>query len=169
MARSVVAMKTIPDGYTAVTPWVITRDTGRVLEFISAAFGGVELARVPNESGGVGHAEIRVGDAVVMAFDSPPGWSVTPAFLRLFVDDADDTYRRALAAGASAVTEPTELFWGDKVGRVRDPLGNIWWIQQRGAELTEAEIAARAARPELLEAMRYVQSSLADAGSGDAS
>lgn len=160
MGRTVVGMQTIPDGYTTVTPWLISSDTNRVLEFIRDAFGGEELARVYNEDGGIGHAETRIGDAIVLLFDSPKGWPATPAFLRVFVDDADETYKNALAAGATSITEPTELFWGDKVGRVRDPLGNVWWVQQRVAELTGAEIGERAQRPELLEAMRYVQNTL---------
>lgn len=151
-------MNIIPDGYTTVTPWIISKDTGRVLDFIAAAFGGEELARVPNADGSIGHAEIRIGDAIVMAFDLPAESPDTPCFLRLYVEDADATFARALAAGAEPVTEPTELFWGDKVGRVRDPLGNVWWLQQRVVEVTPEEIAERAERPEFVEAMRYVQS-----------
>jgi PhnB protein len=156
-------MQTIPDGYTTVTPWLISSDTNRVLEFIRDAFGGEEIDRVYNKDGGIGHAEARVGDAIVLLFDSPIGWSATPAFLRVFVADADVAYRDALVAGATSVTEPTELFWGDKVGRVRDPLGNVWWIQQRVAELSGEEIGQRAGRPELVEARRYVRSSLTSA------
>jgi PhnB protein len=155
-------MQTIPDGYTAVTPWIISRDTDRVLAFISAAFGGVELARVLDDDSRIGHAEARIGDAVVMLFDSPAGWAETPAFLRVFVDDADDAFERAITAGGEGVTRPTELFWGDKIGRVRDPLGNVWWVQQRVADLTGDEIAERAGHAGFIDGMRYVQSSLAD-------
>jgi PhnB protein len=69
----------------------------------------------------------------------------------------DAIFRQALAAGATVVTRMTELFWGDRVGRVRDPLGNVWWIQQRVAELTPEEINRRATQPEHVEAMRHVQ------------
>ncbi|WP_291413869.1 VOC family protein [Actinophytocola sp.] len=151
-------MKTIPDGYTTVTPWLISKDTASELEFIRAAFGGQELARVESEDGSIGHAETRIGDAVVLLFDAPADWPPTPCVLRLHVEDAEETYRRARAAGAEAVTEPTELFWGDKVGRVRDPLGNLWWIQQRVAEPTPDEMTERATRPEFVDAMSYVQS-----------
>jgi len=158
MAATVVLMKTIPDGYTAVTPWLISTDTAAELEFIRVAFDGEEIARVVGEDGRIGHAETRIGDAIVLLFDRPDGWPATPCFLRVYVADADETFRRAQAAGAVAVTEPTELFWGDKVGRVRDPLGNLWWIQQRVAELTPAEVEERAARPEFAAAMEYVTS-----------
>jgi PhnB protein len=154
-------METIPEGYTTVTPWLISADTARELEFIRDAFGGEELARVPNEEGGIGHAETRIGDAIVMLFDAPADWPPTPCFLRLYVADVDEAYERALVAGAKQVTTPTELFWGDRVARVRDPLGNVWWIQQRAVELTPEEMEQRAGQQEYTEAMTYVQRSLA--------
>jgi PhnB protein len=152
--------KKIPDGYTTVTPWLISKDTARLLDFVRRAFGGEETARVHNEDGSIGHAEVRIGDSVVMLFDAKPDWPETPGFLRLYVPDGDATFRKALAAGATAVTELTELFWGDRVGRVQDPFGNLWWIQERVAELTGEEIVGRMTQPEFVEAMRYVQSSL---------
>lgn len=150
----------VPDGYGTVTPWVISRDTAQLIDFVTAAFEATELARVHNEDGSIGHAEVRIGDSVVMMFDSRPEWPDTPAYLRLYVADGDATFRRALEAGATSVTEMTELFWGDRVGRVRDPFGNLWWIQERVAELPADEITARAGDPHLIEAMRYVQTSL---------
>jgi PhnB protein len=73
----------IPSGYTSVTPWIISPDPSRLLEFVRRAFGAEELGRVKNQDGSVGHAEFRIGDAIVMAFDSRPDWSPTPGFLRL--------------------------------------------------------------------------------------
>jgi PhnB protein len=154
---------TIPQGYGAVTPWIISPDTAALIDFMARAFGGEELARVPGEGGRIEHAEVRIGDSVVMMFDSKPGWPATPAFLRLFVDDADATHRRALEAGGSSVTEVTPLFFGDRVGRVRDPLGNIWWIQEHVEDVSPEEMIERAQRPAELEAMTYVQRSLDDA------
>ena len=152
---------TVPEGYHAVTPWVITRDTSKLIEFATRAFDAVELARVVGEDGTIGHAEFRIGDSVVMGFDSRPGWPDTPAFLRLYVEDADATFRKAQAAGATAVTEVTHLFWGDRVGRVRDPLGNLWWIQTRVEDVDEAEMARRMSDPVWQERMAYVEGSIA--------
>jgi len=149
------AIDTVPAGYTTVTPWLITTDTAALLDFVTAAFDAVELARILNEDGTIGHAEARIGDAVVMMFDAR---RPAPAFLRLYVADGDLVFGRALAAGATPVTEMTLLAFGDRVGRVRDPLGNVWWIQQRVEELTFEEMAVRAQQPEFVEAMRYVQS-----------
>lgn len=162
MATTVGTMRTIPDGYTTVTPWLISTDTAAELEFIRQAFGGEELGRMQDADGRIGHAEIRIGtgpqSGIVLLFDAPEGWPATPCFLRLYVEDADETFRRAQEAGADPVTEPTELFWGDRVGRVRDPLGNLWWIQQRVVEPTPEEVAERMAEPRFVAAMEYVTS-----------
>jgi len=149
-----------PPGYATVTPWVISRDTGRLIDFVRDAFGAEELGRMAGPDGGVGHAEVRIGDSVVMMFDALDGWPDTPAFLRLFVSDADETGRRAIAAGATPVTEVTGLFFGDRVGRVRDPLGNLWWIQAHVEDVDPAELATRPQAPAAAEALRYVETSL---------
>ena len=150
-------IQAVPDGYGTVTPWIISRDTPALLDFLARAFDAAELARIANEDGSIGHAEVRIGDSVVMMFDGHPSWPDTPAFLRLYVEDGEATFRRAIAAGATEVTRMTEMFWGDLGGRVRDPFGNVWWIQQRLAEYTPEEMAERATRPDFVEAMRYVQ------------
>ncbi|MEV7091572.1 VOC family protein [Amycolatopsis sp. NPDC051045] len=148
----------VPDGYTTVTPWIIGRDTDGLLDFLKRAFDAEELGRVVGEDGKIGHAEVRIGDAVVMAFDSRDDWLDTPAYLRLYVPDSEETQRRAVEAGATEVTRQTVLFFGDRVGRVRDPFGNLWWIQTRLEDLDEAELVRRAQLPEYVDAMRYVQS-----------
>ena len=73
-----------PEGYTSVAPWVVTDDTGAFLDFVTSAFGGVELARIAVKDGTIGHGEIRVGDTVVLAFDRRPGWPSMPSLLRVF-------------------------------------------------------------------------------------
>jgi uncharacterized glyoxalase superfamily protein PhnB len=146
----------IPAGYTTVTPWIISKDTIALMEWLTAAFGAEEIARVVDDNGVVGHAEMRIGNAIVMMFDARPDWPPTPAFLRLYVEDADEVHRQAVAAGGTSVTEVTELFFGDKVGRVRDPFGNLYWVQTRLHDLTEEEMYARMVDPEFVKAMEYV-------------
>ena len=114
-------MTTTPEGYTSVAPWVVTDDTGALLDFMTAAFDGVELARVPVENGSIGHAEIRVGDTTVLAFDRRDDWPVIPSLLRVYVPDADVAMTAAVAAGAHVVTAASTSAWGDRGGRVRDP------------------------------------------------
>jgi uncharacterized glyoxalase superfamily protein PhnB len=149
-------MKVVPDGYHTVTPWMISAgDTAQLIDFVVGVFDATELARV-HVGGVIGHAEVRVGDSVVMMFDKPD-WPRTPAFLRLYVADDAEVLRRAVERGASVVTEPTEMFWGDRVSRFRDPFGHLWWIHQRVAEPTEDELDQRLHDPEFVKAMEYVQ------------
>ena len=151
----------VPEGYNSVSPWIISRDTGALITFATAAFDAVEIARVVDEQGAIGHAEFRIGDTVVLAFDAKPDWPRTPAFLRLYVEDADATFERAIEAGASAVTDVTHLPWGERVGRVLDPLGNLWWIHARIEQVGEDEMNRRMGEPKWQQRMTYVQSSIA--------
>jgi PhnB protein len=147
----------VPDGYHTVTPWMISRDnTAALIDFVVDVFDATELGRVEAD-GVIGHAEVRIGDSVVMMFDRP-GWPDTPAFLRLYVPDDAEVLRRATDSGATIITEPTELFWGDRVSRFRDPFGNLWWIHQRVTEPTPEELNQRLTDPEFTKAMEYVQS-----------
>jgi PhnB protein len=154
-----ITVQPIPEGYHTVTPWIISRDTAGLIEFLNAAFGAKEIARVVGEDGSIGHAEVRIGDSVVMMFDAKPHWPDTPAFLRLYVIDGDAVFKQALQSGATSVTEMTHLFWGDRVGRVRDPFGNLWWIQTRIEDVSLEEMERRATEKRWIDAMNYVQSS----------
>jgi PhnB protein len=148
-------MNIVPDGYHTVTPWVISRGhTAALIDFLTAVFDATDLGRV-GEDGNIGHAEVRIGDSVVMMFDRPD-WPDRPAFLRVYVADDADVLRRAVERGSTVVTEPTELFWGDRVSRFRDPFGNLWWLHQRVAEPTEEEIGRRLTDPTFVKAMEYV-------------
>ncbi|MEX3103652.1 MULTISPECIES: VOC family protein [unclassified Streptomyces] len=153
-----MSVKPIPDGYTTVTPWLISRDTVQLIDYLKRAFDAEELSCLTGDDGSVAHAEVRIGDSVVMLFDSRPEWPPTPGFLRLYVEDADAVHRRAVEAGGTSVTEVTHLFFGDRVGRVRDPLGNLYWIQTRVEDLTLEEMEPRLTDPEFTKAMEYVQS-----------
>jgi PhnB protein len=147
-------------GYTTVAPWIVTDDTGAMLHFVSSAFGGVELARIVVEDGTIGHAEIRVGDTVLLAFDRRADWPVMPSLLRVFVPDADAAFERAVAAGARVVTPLSNSAWGDRGGRVRDPFGNIWWVMAHVENVPEDQTWTRMAEPEYAESMRIAQETL---------
>ncbi|MEU7697489.1 VOC family protein [Streptomyces sp. NPDC039028] len=151
---------TAPEGYTSVAPWVVTDDTGALLDFVTAAFDGEEIARVPVEDGTIGHGEIRVGDTVVLAFDRRPDWPVMPALLRVYVPDADAAVAAAVAHGAQVVTEVADSAWGDRGGRVRDPFGNIWWVVSRGEDVDPDVAWERMYEPKYAEAMRTAQETL---------
>jgi PhnB protein len=146
----------VPRGYTTVTPWMISKDTAALIDYLKAAFGAEETVRVEGEDGTIGHAEVRIGDANVMLFDAKPHWPATPAFLRLYVEDARAVHRRAVAAGGTSLTEVTHLAFGDLIGRVRDPLGNVYWIMTRIEDVDEDELRRRDGDPRFEAAMAYV-------------
>jgi PhnB protein len=149
--------------YATVDPWIISADTPAEVEFLSEVFGATERGeRMLNPDGSVGHAEVAIGDSVLMLFDAPTGRHL-PTYLRVYVDDLADVVDRAVAMGARVVTEPSELFWGDHVARFRDPQGHLWWVFQQPAEpLDESAIGRRMARPDFAEAMDYAQKTLLD-------
>jgi uncharacterized glyoxalase superfamily protein PhnB len=150
-------VRPIPEGYHTVTPFVSVKGAVQFIDFLREAFGGIELGRV-GEEGAIGHAEVRIGDSVVMMFDAKEVWPDTPALLRLYVEDCDAVYQQALQAGATSVTRPTNVPWGDRVSRVRDPFGNLWWIQTRIENVSAEEEIRRYGQQEYIDAMNYVQS-----------
>lgn len=159
MTSSNAAASPIPAGYHSVTPWIISRDTAGVIDFLKRVFDAEPLGEpVYMEDGTIGHAEVRIGDSVVMLFDARENWVETPAYLRMYVEDSIETQRRAIEAGAKEVTKQTELFFGDRVGRVLDPFGNLWWIQTRVVDLEWPEMERRMNDPVFVEAMKYVAS-----------
>jgi PhnB protein len=143
-----------------VTPYVAAKGADRFLDFVEAVFTDQKAGRVRNPDGSIGHAEIRVGDSTVMVFDSQPDWPFTPAFLSVYVDDADAVVARAVDHGATVVTEVyTSGILGERGGRITDPVGNIWWVQSKVEELDEATMLSRLADPAELELIRRSQAS----------
>ncbi|MGI5242642.1 NAD(P)H-binding protein [Dactylosporangium sp. CA-139066] len=149
-----------PAGYTTVAPWIVTPDTAGLLGFVTAVFDGVELGRVPLEDGTIGHAEIRVGDTVLLAFDRRPDWPATPSLLRVFVPDADAAIARAVAAGARVVTASATHAFGQRGGRVRDPWGNIWWVSTVVEDVAPEVGMRRLSEPVYAQAMHDAQQTL---------
>lgn len=133
----------IPAEYGSVTPFVVVHGASRFIEFVQQAFGGVDRGQVPNEDGTIAHSEVLVGDSVIMTFDAQDHWPVTPSFLMLYVPDCDQTHQAALDAGATTVTPLATNAWGDRGSRIRDPLGNIWWIQTHVEDVSEDEMVRR--------------------------
>jgi PhnB protein len=152
----------VPSRYARVDAWVISRDTDAEVRFLAAVLGATETpgSRMLDPDGDIGHVEIDLGESVLMLFDAKPGWPPTPAHLRVYVADAAATVERAVSAGARVVTRPTLLAWGERVARIRDPQGHLWWLHERVAEVPPQELAARFAEPAAIEAMSYVQASL---------
>jgi len=152
----------VPPRYARVNAWVISRDTDAEVRWLTAAFGAVETpgSRMLDPDGDIGHVEVEIGDSVIMLFDAKPGWPPTPAHLRVYVGDATAAVDQAVAAGARVVTKPTMLAFGERVARVRDPQGHLWWLHEQVEDVTPEELAQRIADPAAHEAMSYVQGTL---------
>ncbi|WP_214411887.1 VOC family protein [Sphaerisporangium fuscum] len=152
----------VPPRYARVNAWVISRDTDAEVRFLTSVFGAVETpgSRMADADGDIGHVEVEFGDSVVMLFDAKPGWPPTPAHLRVYVDDVEGTVERAVQAGSRVVTRPTLLAFGERVARLRDPQGHLWWLHERVEDVPPEELGARFADPAAQEAMAYVQRTL---------
>ena len=138
-----MAVKPIPDGYPQVMPYLIVRDVPRLIDFLSTVFGGKEMSRHDDGNGKVVHAEVRIGDSVVMMGEAGPQWPASPASIMIYVEDTDAAYARALKAGATSLTEPENKFYGDRNANVRDPFGNQWFISTRVEALSSEEMTSR--------------------------
>ena len=147
-------VQAIPEDYGSVTPYVIVKGVARFIDFLKEAFGAVERGRVRNDDGTIGHAEVRIGDSVVMMFDAKEDWPETPSFLTLYVEDCDEAHRSALKAGASTVTDLSTSAWGDRGSRIRDPFGNIWWIQTHVEDVPEEAMVRRMIEQKYTDDMR---------------
>jgi uncharacterized glyoxalase superfamily protein PhnB len=151
-----------PGGKGTVTPYVAVRGAATWLEFVERAFDTQPAFAVQNEDGTIGHAEITIGDSVVMAFDAQPDWPDTPSFLSVYVDDADESVARAVAAGATVITElTTSRIVGDRGARIKDPAGNIWWIQAHLYDVDPATLPELFADPAEAATMKELQESFA--------
>ena len=120
-----------PQGYTTVSPYLIVSGASGTIDFLTRVFGAVELRRFPDSTGKLMHAEVRIEDSVVMIADGIEGWPPVPSHVHVYVADVDETYRRALEAGATSVQEPVQKEDEDKRGGVKDSGGTTWWIATR--------------------------------------
>lgn len=139
-----MAVKPIPDGYHNVTPYLVVPGVARLIDFLKNAFGAQEIERMTRPDGSVGHAEVRIGDSVVMMGEPAGEAPAMPATIYLYVEDTDAAYRRALEAGATSVMAPADQFYGDRNAGVKDPCGNQWWIATHVEDVPPEEMARRA-------------------------
>ena len=140
-----MAVKPIPDGFHSVTPYLIIPGVAKLLDFLKQAFEAQEeRERLSRPDGTIMHAEVRIGDSIVMMGE--PMGNAQPMFgsLYLYVPDVDAVYKRALQAGATATSEPADEFYGDRSAGIKDPVGNQWWIATHKEDVPPEEIARRA-------------------------
>ncbi len=144
-------VKAIPDGYHSVQPYLIFKNCASAIAFYSKAFGAKEKLRMANAAGGIGHAEVQIGDSVVMMADEAPQMDAmsiehfggSPAGLLIYTEDCDRMYAQALAAGGDSVREPADQPYGDRMAGVRDPFGFKWWIATHIKDVSLDEMSAQ--------------------------
>ena len=134
----------IPDGYHAVQPYLIVNGARGLLEFLQNVFGATRSELMEGPDGRVMHAEAKIGDSTVMISDPQPPWQPTQSALYVYVANVDETYRKALSAGATSAMEPRDQFYGDRHGGVKDQWGNFWWIATRIEDVSKEEMSKRA-------------------------
>jgi PhnB protein len=147
------AVRPVPEGYHSVTPYLCVKGANQAIEFYKKAFGATEVTRLQQPDGSIAHAEIQIGDSRIMLtedapqmqFRSPDALGGSPVLLHLYVEDADATYARAVAAGAQPVRPVQDQFYGDRGGGVKDPFGHSWFLSTHKEDLSEEEITRRAA------------------------
>jgi PhnB protein len=145
-------VKKIPDGYTAVTPYLTIKGAAKAIEFYKQAFGAEEVMRMPTPDGKIAHAEIRIGGSVIMLHDESPEWKAfspqtvgdTSVSIMLYVNDVDATFKRAIEAGATSTMEVADQFYGDRAGGLKDPFGHKWHIATHVEDVSPEEIDRRA-------------------------
>jgi PhnB protein len=145
-------VKSIPDGYHSLTPYLIVDGAAQALDFYKKAFGATELFRMEHE-GKIGHAEMKIGDSPFMLADEQPQMSWkgpkalggTPVSLMIYVDDVDTTYKQALEAGGVELKPLQDQFYGDRSGTLTDPFGHVWTVATHKEDVTPEEIDKRLA------------------------
>ena len=145
-----MTVKTTPDGYHSVTPYLVIHGAAKALDFYARAFGAKEKLRLPMGER-IGHAEIVIGDSHVMLADemapqrSPRTLGGTPVSLMIYTSDVDAMFRRAIAAGAKELRPVADQFYGDRTGVLEDPFGHVWSIATHVEDVSDEEIRRRMA------------------------
>jgi PhnB protein len=147
-----MAAKAIPEGYHSLTPYLVVDGAAQAIEFYRQAFGATERGAMPGPDGRIMHAEIQIGDSVLMLSDPSPQMITraptelggTSAEVFLYVEDVDATVQKAAEAGAEVTSPVEDMFWGDRFGRIKDPFGQVWQIATRVEDLAPEEIQERA-------------------------
>ena len=136
--------KPVPEGFHTVTPYLVVTGVAKLMDFAKQAFGATEVFVAKRPDGNVQHAEVKIGDSIVMMGEGGPGGKQFPGMLHLYVEDCDALYKRALEAGAKSIREPADQPFGDRSSGVEDAFGNQWWISTHIEDVTSEEMERRA-------------------------
>ena len=136
-------VKAIPEGHQAVIPYLVVDGAEKVIEFLKQTFHATETLRMAGPDGKIGHAEVRIGDCMVMLGEAQGPWKPMPAMIMVYTEGVDAVYQRALQAGATSVSEPKDQFYGDRSAAVADACGNQWFIATHIEDVSEEELMRR--------------------------
>jgi PhnB protein len=144
-------VKPIPDGHHTVAPYLAIKNAASALDFYKTAFGATETYKLIIPDGRVGHAEIRLGDSLIMLSDefpefggkAPESLGGSPVSIHLYVEDVDAVFKRALAAGARELKPVMDQFYGDRSGQLQDPFGHLWWVATHKEDVAPEEMQKR--------------------------
>ncbi len=144
-------VKPIPEGYRTITPCLAARDAARVIDFYKKVFGAEERFRMNTPDGKcVAHAELKIGDSILMVSDEMPGQTCEPSTLAescvglyLYVRNVDNVFERAVAAGATVKEPLKDAFWGDRIGQIIDPAGHLWTLATRVEDVSPEDLRKR--------------------------
>lgn len=147
-----MATKPIPDGYRTATPYLIIKGAADAIEFYKKTFGATELLRMADPQGRVGHAEIKIGDSVIMLADEHPSMGYrgprslggSSVSILLYLPDVDEVFARAVKAGAKAQRPVANQFYGDRSGTLEDPFGHVWTVATHVEDVAPEEMKRRA-------------------------
>ena len=148
-----MTVKPIPDGYHTATPYLIVNDAAAAIDYYKRAFGATELMRLPRPDGKVAHAEIRIGDSTIMLADEAPQMGArspktiggSPVSIMLYVENVNDRFPKAIAAGGKEIHPLKDQFYGDRSGTLEDPFGHTWTIGTHVEDVSPEEINKRIA------------------------
>ena len=147
-----MAVKPVPEGYHTATPYLAVDDAAAAIDYYRKAFGAEERVRMNGPDGKIGHAELAIGDSLIMLSDPMPQGSTRPpselggtsGSVFLYVQDVDKVVQRAVDAGASVTMEVADQFWGDRFGVITDPFGHVWSVATHVEDVPPAEMEERA-------------------------
>ena len=148
-----MAVKPIPDGYPRVSPYLVVDGAQKAIAFYTSVLGATERVRMPGPDGRIGHAELQIGDSVIMLADefpdvgakAPSAYGGSPVSLTVYVEDVDATFEKATGAGATAVRPPENQFYGDRSATFDDPFGHRWTVNTHIEDVSPEEMGRRAA------------------------
>jgi uncharacterized glyoxalase superfamily protein PhnB len=136
----------IPKGHNAVCPYLTVSDAKVVIDFLKATFGAETLLAMPGPGGVIMHAELRIGDSIVMVGTAMGDAKPMPGQVHCYVENVDAVYDKALVAGATSIRVPADMFYGDRISMVKDATGNIWAISTHKEDVSSEELTKRMAQ-----------------------